>query len=168
MADPSPPLRFQAHSATWALLTAGPLLLFAGVLLLLSFWIDSWGWMAFSALAVAACVALVTLRMPVTIEPGARTVQQSWCIGPIPIVRKQRDLGAFDFVQLAPYSRQKGLMSRSLWRLLEPRYRLSLFGEDAAVPLDSFYRHDKALVAAQQAARALDLDVYDTTVKDSY
>ncbi len=163
-----PPLRFQAHSSLWALLTAGPLLLFSAVLLALGWWISSWGWVAFSACATLCCLALVALRMPVTIDPASRTVRQAWGLGPIPIIKREQSLDGFDFIKLAPFSQRKGMMSRSIWRLLEPRYRITLFGEDGAVPLATFYKEASARKAGQQAADTLGLDLYDQLIPEEF
>ncbi len=161
-------MRFQAHSTAFALLTAGPLLLFSSFLLFLGVWIGSWGWLVFSSLAVSSCLALVLMRVPVVIDPAARSIRRSWCLGPIPIVRRKTDLEGYDFVRMGPYHRQGGFMHRSVWRLLEPNYRVALFGESGAMPLASFYRRDKAMAMAERTATLLGLDVYDQTIGESY
>jgi hypothetical protein len=168
MPSPPSPLRFQSYSPLWALMTAGPLLFFSGVLLYLGIWIGSVGWIVFSSVAVTTCLALVLLRMPVRVHMDTRTVWQAWSFGPLPVVRKERSLEGYEFIKLGPFSQRGGMMSRSIWRLLEPRYRVSLFGEEGTIPLAAFYKESSARAAATRAASALGLDVYDLLVDEAF
>jgi hypothetical protein len=161
-------LRFQGHSAGWAALTAGPLAFFSAVLLFLGTVVESTAWIIFAGVALATCLALASYRFRVVIDPAARTMRRAWCIGPLPLVRREGTLEGYDFVSLAPYTQRRLLVRRSLWQLLEPRYRVSLFGEAGTVPLGAFYRRGPAWELAEQAAGALGLDVYDKTVAEEF
>ncbi len=164
MPAPSSPLRFQGHSAAWAALTAGPLTFFSAVLLGLGIFVGSWAWIAFASAALAICLALALYRFRVVIDPTARTIRRSWCIGPLPLVRRQGSLEGYEFVSLEPFSQQAVLRTRTIWQLAEPRYRVSLFGEAGTVPIGAFYRLPPARSLAEPTAAALGLDLYDKTI----
>ncbi len=160
----SAPLRFQGHSAGMPAPTAGPLAAFSAVLLYLGTVVESAAWIAFASVALAMCLALMLYRFRVRIDPQQRGMKRSWCIGPLPLIRREGTLEGYDFVSLAPYSQRSVLTRRSAWQLLEPRYRVSLFGEAGTVPLGAFYRERPARSLATSAAEALGLDLYDKTV----
>lgn len=167
--SPTPsPLRFQGHSPGWAALTAGPLAIFSAVLLFLGTVVESTAWIVFASGALATCLALALYRFRVVIDPADRSMRRSWCVGPIPVVRRQGTLEGYEFVSLAPYTQRRVLTRRSLWQLLEPRYRVSLFGEAGTVPLGAFYRRAPAWELAEHAAGALGLEVYDRTVAEGF
>ncbi len=165
---PPSPLRFQGHSVIWAALTAGPLAFFSAVLLYLGFLVSSEAWIAFAGVALAICLALALYRFRVTVDPGTRSMTRAWCLGPVPIIRREGTLEGYEFVSLAPYSQRKLLTRRSIWQLIEPRYRVSLFGEAGTVPIGVSYQKPPAKALAERTAEALGLDVYDKTVGEEY
>ena len=164
MNAPTKPLRFQGHSAAYAALTAGPLASFSAVLLFLGFLVESWGWITFASLALAICLALALYRFRVVIDPVAKTMKKAWCLGPLPLIRREEGLEDYDFVTLDPYTRQGVLRSRSIWQLLTPNYRVSLFGEAGTVPLGAFYRRAPAQDLAERTAETLGYDLYDRII----
>jgi hypothetical protein len=149
-------------------MTAGPLALFSAVLLGLGIFVGSWSWIAFASAALTTCLALALYRFRVVIDPTTRSMKRAWCIGVVPLVRREGTLEGYDFVSLAPFSQRGPLDRRSLWQLLEPRYRVSLFGEAGTIPIGAFYRREPAWALAQRAAGALGLDVYDKTVAEAF
>lgn len=165
---PSPTLlRFQGHSAAWAAMTAGPLALFSAVLLGLGIFVGSWSWIAFASGALAICLALALYRFRVVIDPGARSMRRSWCIGLLPLVRREGTLEGYDFVSVEPFTTRSALTRRSIWQLLEPRYRVALFGEAGSVPLGAFYKLHAARTMAQPTAATLGMELYDKTIGEA-
>jgi hypothetical protein len=163
MNSTAPRLRFQGHSATWAALTAGPLTLCSAVLLYLGWYLDSTAWMVFSATALTCCLALASFRFRVEIDPSERRMDKAWCLGPLPLLRREGDLTGLDYVSLAPAGALDPHGARGPWQLIEPRFRVTLFVDAGSVTIGAFYREEPARAVAEQAAGALGMPLYDKT-----
>jgi hypothetical protein len=163
MSSSPPLLRFQGHSATWAALTAGPLAFFSAVLLSLGWYVDSAAWIVFSSVALASCLALAAFRFRVEIAPSTRVLRKAWCLGPVPLLRREGDLTGLDYVSLAPAGPLDPHGGRSPWQLIEPRYRVTLFGDAGSITIGAFYSEAPARAVATQASIALELELYDKT-----
>ncbi len=165
MSDSSPPLRFQGHHPGWALLTGSPLAACSAILLWLGVVIESSGWVVFSSVALACCLALILFRFRVVIDRGERSVRRAWCLGFVPLLRRDGGLDSYEYVTFSHYDAfqaQRGGPS-AIWQIAAPRYRVGLVGEGVTVTLGAFYRRSPAHQLAERTAQAIDLPLFDRT-----